>query len=1035
MHCSFNPDYVFSEQNDSVKNWNYIGTGEFSILDTFVTGVTTSDGSSKDGSSKDEVIGASIMDSGNRPFAKMVDFDTDWQEIGSAIYGMVFRIVWSNGSEAMKAKWTSNVMAQCLWNRNVCVEPYSNPAFGSQSTTTLTDITWGDLRGSQVLELLKNLSDDGNKKLQVSVSFSAYSYRPDESFTVGDLYGTIGLSSDAEPLNYGGDRLLLHQYKSNNVSCPTDLESNFKPAMFNAPFKLNEGRKVLSIDLSNSIQTAEYKKLLNIGILYAGIMNNEDKCIELLGNEIPYCANPSGLYCSNDWFRLKGGIVDIKLSDDHVTTLSNSASLVIAIEQNTESAETYKNCAGLNSRDTKHILKVMLMESEYYVRPMEKYTYPVQPSNNNYAPVKVSFLVLQFGKPVKTSIAIKVTEVQLDEYGYPLPRNGVVPNDSKVKTNDVGIATFTFTVKEEMSPNREYSKAPCCTACSSAKTISMLDGQVYVFNFCISEEGKEGQDCQNPPLNPIAIRAFSNPKYQEPYTWVDHVQPIFHQFHHLYPVMHGILNLSNYYSVIAPKNLGLLKIAMSLDINDPNYMPVTRDLPEPQKQMILKWLENPKMRGVDPKARKEEKTDGMIDYSPGVMHEITCNEPNHIAAVSLYEKYVKPPVCSSKAVPYNTQDYCKKFVDRYYYNTLKFPNQRTKFCPESVRPLYKYKKDSNNPEIQKKCNAVNLQKQLQIGLQLELATIPLYATSLYSIADGCNTEVSRTIRGILMQEMLHMALVGNIMNAMKIDIKLLIDSPEVAPVYPSIGLPGCVHPSLKVYLSKASLIHIYNVLQILEKPHLSCATDQTEIALNTIGQFYNEIEQCIEKLGDQVFEDKEGLQVSWPWTPSKLIGELVQVKDARTALKAINEIVEQGEGASPIDPTVADSNQYGHYYRLMEIICQKNLVAKLNDTHYSYSGRDIPFDSNGVWPMRDNPSQKDITGNCYTEARAFHTTYRRLLKELQATFSGEPEKIKSALGVMESLLVHAKRVMRVPHDPVIGETCGPVWDYDWPMAP
>uniref|UniRef100_A0A1X7V109 Iminophenyl-pyruvate dimer synthase domain-containing protein n=1 Tax=Amphimedon queenslandica TaxID=400682 RepID=A0A1X7V109_AMPQE len=462
-------------------------------------------------------------------------------------------------------------------------------------------------------------------------------------------------------------------------------------------------------------------------------------------------------------------------------------------------------------------------------------------------------------------------------------------------------------------------------------------------------------------------------------------------------------------------------------------MPVTRDLPEPQRKMILKWLKNPvkKLEDIDVRS---------IDDSSEVLPELKCDEPNHIAAVSMFENFAKPPVCQAKAIPFNIQDYCKNFVDKYYFKTLKIPKSyyelKNKNCPEDKRPLYNYKKNSKDPKIQGKCSEENLREQLQIGLKLELATIPIYITSLYSIGDGCNTQVYKTIRGILMQEMLHLALVGNIINAMN-GGHPIIDSPDVAPKYPSVGLPGCVHPSLNVHLKKISIKHIYDVPLVLEKPKLSCVTEDVYAELedrhNTIGEFYTEIEECIEKLGQlkkEVFRPNK-FQVSWPWKPSEELGTLIEVKNTQTALEAIREIKEQGEGASPIDPTVGHGAQLGHYYQLMEIVCQKKLVKNEDDKHYSYSGADIPFDSEGVWPMRDNPSKNCLTGNCYTEARAFHTTYRKLLRELDATFGGEPERIKSAVTVMESLLVHGKRVMRVPLTPESEETCGPVWDYEW----
>ena len=52
------------------------------------------------------MTGASILDSANCPFAKLVDIDIDWQSEITAVYGMILRIVWSDGVKAMKGKLT-----------------------------------------------------------------------------------------------------------------------------------------------------------------------------------------------------------------------------------------------------------------------------------------------------------------------------------------------------------------------------------------------------------------------------------------------------------------------------------------------------------------------------------------------------------------------------------------------------------------------------------------------------------------------------------------------------------------------------------------------------------------------------------------------------------------------------------------------------------------------------------------------------------------------------------------------------------------
>ncbi len=51
---------------------------------------------------------------------------------------------------------------------------------------------------------------------------------------------------------------------------------------------------------------------------------------------------------------------------------------------------------------------------------------------------------------------------------------------------------------------------------------------------------------------------------------------------------------------------------------------------------------------------------------------------------------------------------------------------------------------------------------LQLAIELEHSTIPPYLTALYSIMPDANVEVAGLIRSIVVEEMLHMALVANI---------------------------------------------------------------------------------------------------------------------------------------------------------------------------------------------------------------------------------------------------------------------------------
>src|SRR5215471_9110418 len=76
----------------------------------------------------------------------------------------------------------------------------------------------------------------------------------------------------------------------------------------------------------------------------------------------------------------------------------------------------------------------------------------------------------------------------------------------------------------------------------------------------------------------------------------------------------------------------------------------------------------------------------------------------------------------------------------------------------------------------------SLREHLQWAIALEHATIPPYLCALYSIRDGHNEEAAEVIRSVFMEEMLHLTLAANILNAVGGEPR--IDTPAMLPSYP-----------------------------------------------------------------------------------------------------------------------------------------------------------------------------------------------------------------------------------------------------------
>jgi len=68
------------------------------------------------------------------------------------------------------------------------------------------------------------------------------------------------------------------------------------------------------------------------------------------------------------------------------------------------------------------------------------------------------------------------------------------------------------------------------------------------------------------------------------------------------------------------------------------------------------------------------------------------------------------------------------------------------------------------------------------AIELEHATIPAYLASYYSIVPKANLEASAIVRSVVIQEMLHMCIAANLLNAL--GGLPSIDPPQFIPSYP-----------------------------------------------------------------------------------------------------------------------------------------------------------------------------------------------------------------------------------------------------------
>ncbi|MFN2606953.1 MAG: ferritin-like protein [Acidimicrobiales bacterium] len=300
---------------------------------------------------------------------------------------------------------------------------------------------------------------------------------------------------------------------------------------------------------------------------------------------------------------------------------------------------------------------------------------------------------------------------------------------------------------------------------------------------------------------------------------------------------------------------------------------------------------------------------------------------------------------------------------------------------------------------------------LQSAIELEHSTIPPYLYALYSLAPGANREVADILESVVVEEMLHLTLAANVLNAL--GGNPVLDSPDVVPTYPG-PLPGSVEGGLTVGLYPCSISLVQDTFMAIEQPEDPLDFPVQAVAGPqplTIGQFYRAIGDAIVALGDGAFAPGPRNQVG----PDRM-DESVVVTDVATACRAIGTITDQGEGTRT-SPLEAVGGGYAHYYRFAEIVHGRLLVPNPDagpdtppDDRYAYGGDTVTFDPTGVLLVPPNPSTAGYpAGSLAREACVgFNYTYTNLLKTLHATVNGAPATLDAAIGLMMSLEQQAK---------------------------
>ena len=319
------------------------------------------------------------------------------------------------------------------------------------------------------------------------------------------------------------------------------------------------------------------------------------------------------------------------------------------------------------------------------------------------------------------------------------------------------------------------------------------------------------------------------------------------------------------------------------------------------------------------------------------------------------------------------------------------------------------------------------QARLQTAIGVEFGTLPVYLYALYSIASGKNPEAVSRIHAVVLQEMIHLCLACNILNALGGDPVL------TAPDYPG-PLPGDIGPPggqpLQLHLLPFSKDAMIQAMAI-EEPEDPLIFPQNLVlapgaapTTQTIGQFYAALDTFLATLPASA------------WTPNRhqiednqfFQGRLYPVNGYQDAHRAIGDIVSEGEGTtkSPLDFL----QDVAHYYRFEEILKNQVLTKDANPTGFRWTGT-LGVDWTAVAPAIPDPGLHDFTTET-APARAAQTAcnqaYTRMIDELQSALTGGQGHLGNAVAAMFKLRAEARTAFQTPlADPT--KVAGPAFLY------
>ncbi|UMR29645.1 hypothetical protein MJ904_21745 [Massilia sp. MB5] len=556
-NISFEPYFQDLQENQQANGWwNPVGTGIFRFRDAAVRSVVDPSGNLQIGQG-DPVLNMFVGNAFDRASAKIVDVDPDWQ-LASNLYGLGITLVAPNGQVVLRSEYEANPFRDLWFGRSAA--PGDSGA-SAMFQSVLTQLEWNlDGINSPFLQELYSFSQSGTLSIRLTTYGFGTKYGENE-FCYGKLIGAIGPVIAQEPRSF----ILGRRFMPTTRNRTGDLASTQNIGCFSAFVDQN---RTLQLDLSNALPLADKYLIEQLGpmqiVLLKDPLTAQD---DLIGPEAYYVLASLDQTDYQQWNL--SGIQSVPL---HQSIYDVMNELPFAL------------LSGPN-QDGKSVVAIRESLLGLEVRS-EDIVFRLDPNDSNANHADTTIYAARYGQPMAGQqlnfwVAAPATDTDNTPVSQPpgttpralLPVNNVPAFAVQFQpalpvTDAAGRVAVRLQGPEVMDHPREY-----------------IDGQLYTISYNFS--GSDPALQQN--FDKLAVLVFSTVPVVDNPTWND-VQPILQQYANLYPVMsQGLFDFSQ--KDQADANAFIMRFVLDKGINDPDQMPVTRDMSSAKRAMLIRYFD------------------------------------------------------------------------------------------------------------------------------------------------------------------------------------------------------------------------------------------------------------------------------------------------------------------------------------------------------------------------------------------------------------------------------------------------------------